>query len=41
MYDHRMCVVTEFTIIIGYLQTFPLTIIADFSHKWQKIYDNH
>ena len=36
-----MCVITEFTIIIGYLQTFHLTIIADFSRKWPTIYDNH
>ena len=36
-----MCVVSEFTIIIGHLQTFHLTIIADFSRKWPTIYDNH
>ena len=36
-----MCVVNEFTIIIGYVQTFPLTIIADFSRKWPTIFDNH
>ena len=41
IYDPRMCVVTAFTIIIGYLQTFPPTIIADFSRKWPTIYDNH
>ena len=41
IYDRRMCVVTEFTIIIGYLQTFSLTIITDFSRKWPTIYDNH
>ena len=36
-----MCVVTAFTIIIGYLQTFPPTIIADFSRKRPTFYDNH
>ena len=41
IYDPRMCVVTAFTIIIGYLQTFTPTIIADFSRKWPTIYDNH
>ena len=41
IYDPRMCVVTAFTIIIGYLQTFPPTIIADFSREWPTIYDNH
>ena len=41
IYDPRTCVVTAFTIIIGYLQTFTPTIIADFSRKWPTIYDNH
>ena len=41
IYVPRMCVVTAFTIIIGYLQTFTPTIIADFSRKWPTIYDNH
>ena len=41
VYDPRMCVVTEFAIIIGYLQTCPRTIIADFIRKWPTIYDNH
>ena len=36
-----MCVVTGLAIIIGYLQTFPRTIIADFSRKRPTIYDNH
>ena len=26
---------------IGYLQTFPRTIVSDFSRKWHKIYDSH
>ena len=41
IYDPRMCVVTAFMILIGYLQTFPPTIIADFSRKGPTIYDNH
>ena len=41
IYDPRMCVATAFTIIIGYLQTFPPTIIADFSRKRPTFYDNH
>ena len=40
MIDLSVCL-TELATIIGYLQTFPHTIIAEFSRKWPTTYDNH